>query len=77
MSRKLEKIARQYRIDPATLPLVNENSMTVNVSSTVVTPTEESQQSTLEGLKAEAQEAMRRLKEFQRAERDRILASRK
>lgn len=83
MSAKLEKIARQYRIDPSKLPPVDGNSMTVNISGRPFTPAapapvvpQAPQPGDKERLRAEAQAAMRRLKDYERAERDRILASR-
>ena len=80
MSRKLEKIARQYRIDPASLPPVDGKSITVESGSFVpavpITPAASPPQ-TREQLRAEAQAAMKRLKDYERAERQRILGARR
>jgi hypothetical protein len=77
ISKKLEKIARQYRIDPATLPPVDGKSITVNLAPVIELPiTREAAQSELDRLRTEAQAANRRLDNFKKAERDRILAAR-
>lgn len=79
-SKKLEKIARQYRIDPATLPPVDGKSLTVNITDPAqvspVLQSKESRQSEHDRLRAEAQTANRRLKEYERAIRDQRIAAR-
>lgn len=84
-SRKLEKIAREYRINPSTLPPVDGQSVTFNIKqagatqpaeSTPVVETREAQQSEHERLKAEAIATNRRLRDYQRAIRDQRIAAR-
>jgi hypothetical protein len=77
MSRKLEKIARQYGIDPATLPPVDGKSITVNLTEQSFAPvSKEASQGEHERLRNEAQAAMRRLKDFERNQRDQLIAAR-
>lgn len=83
ISKKLEKIARHYRIDPGTLPEVDGKSVTVNISQAQqasvvpVFQTRETRQGERERLRAELQAAKQRLADFVRMDREQHIAARR
>jgi hypothetical protein len=84
MSAKLEKLARKLNIDPATLPPIDGQSVTVNLTQQIqpglmpVQPRpKEQRQSEYERLKMEFQFAKQRLQEFMTQDKQERIAARR
>lgn len=78
MTRKLEKIARQYRIDPSSLPEIDGKSITVSSQPSTaqqVTVLPLSPQAEGERLKREFEQARQRLLDFKAREQQRRQAA--